>query len=922
MEYKMKFRVVSQIFIIFLSSFNIFSPAKANNWCFEQADAWCKTVTRGKSVAENAQCSKAVSWCSKDPCNFLNMDGFCFWKGCCVGVSYEPIYEKKDYNNTYQVVDGASQSDLEKFWADCESQSFKAIRKNPDYDAISSGMGVVGPAPSCFLKIVLPKPEFEYTIPPCEKFTVKLTAKDQSGWSDHQFEWSTSDGQAAQGKTTEISFEEAGTYKITLTIDKYSVTKEITFDPPKLEIIDLACESKTECKGAFLYKKGDGTVIPKSPTELEKASVKRSGIVTDGITKLLLRMHATESVEFSIADNNQNCNLGTLKTRDLSSSRCDVLKVEPENVGENGECVFAVYESPKNSEDSGKIKSGKNIEIQYKPSSKKDFETQALKIYPPPVLLVHGLWSEPKKWGESTSIISCSGCMPSQVTNGLKGFLENNGYKDAVFAVDYKNVKDANFPAAESFDPQTTRFGVPQLKSKIEEVLKIYREKDIAISQVDVVGHSMGGLIARSLVKYTGDDYKYRRLDNYMQGDFNKLITIGTPHHGTRVADLLVHGKCREQSVCAKVPTTTLPCNRMTLEDYFRKVGKPVGPAVYDLQTGSTALKNLGETKVPAHAIVGIAPVTKQNPTAIDLAYSAGLVPDQKHTNLYLMQTFGLIAIGPKGDENLQTINELFGGADQHDTTVSVASQRGGLTGQTVTQLKKRVTHTTEPESPEAWNEILALLREPEDSPRFAKSFPAPNLENRSNLKFEADRDRCARQQDTTQSGSEKKDDNVDKDPELVATFLTELGYLKNNTFSEQAIQSGLKEFQKDLGKPQTGKLDEEMWSKLKTIKLTGENAKRFPDFATSSKPESNYTDKNPELVRAFLIELGYLDDIATHSDQIVQSALKNFQKDLGQSETGNLDEETWSKLKTIKLTGERAKKFSDFSPHKPLKKR
>src|SRR5690606_38097343 len=45
--------------------------------------------------------------------------------------------------------------------------------------------------------------------------------------------------------------------------------------------------------------------------------------------------------------------------------------------------------------------------------------------------------------------------------------------------------------------------------------------------QVDVVGHSLGGLIARYYVQRLGGDGRVRT-----------LVTLGTPHSGTRVAPL------------------------------------------------------------------------------------------------------------------------------------------------------------------------------------------------------------------------------------------------------------------------------------------------------------------------------------------------------------------------------------------------
>lgn len=54
---------------------------------------------------------------------------------------------------------------------------------------------------------------------------------------------------------------------------------------------------------------------------------------------------------------------------------------------------------------------------------------------------------------------------------------------------------------------------------------------------MDIIGHSMGGLIAWGLCQQNG--YK----ENYMKGQIRRLIIIGTPHFGAGLAGILYRQK-------------------------------------------------------------------------------------------------------------------------------------------------------------------------------------------------------------------------------------------------------------------------------------------------------------------------------------------------------------------------------------------
>ncbi|MEU7055264.1 alpha/beta fold hydrolase [Streptomyces sp. NPDC046197] len=104
----------------------------------------------------------------------------------------------------------------------------------------------------------------------------------------------------------------------------------------------------------------------------------------------------------------------------------------------------------------------------------------------------------------------------------LHGFIDNR----SVFVLLRRNLAQHGRQRVESlnYSPLTCdiRTAAELLGRHIEEICE-----RTGSSQVDVVGHSLGGLIARYYVQRLGGDLRVRT-----------LVTLGTPHSGTRVAPL------------------------------------------------------------------------------------------------------------------------------------------------------------------------------------------------------------------------------------------------------------------------------------------------------------------------------------------------------------------------------------------------
>ncbi|MES4888335.1 alpha/beta fold hydrolase [Streptomyces sp. NPDC096012] len=126
-----------------------------------------------------------------------------------------------------------------------------------------------------------------------------------------------------------------------------------------------------------------------------------------------------------------------------------------------------------------------------------------------------------------TSSATGDGAVPLPVRAGppvvlLHGFIDNR----SVFVLLRRNLAQHGRQRVESlnYSPLTCdiRTAAELLGRHVEEICE---RTDSA--RVDIVGHSLGGLIARYYVQCLGGDRRVRT-----------LVTLGTPHSGTRVAPL------------------------------------------------------------------------------------------------------------------------------------------------------------------------------------------------------------------------------------------------------------------------------------------------------------------------------------------------------------------------------------------------
>ena len=271
----------------------------------------------------------------------------------------------------------------------------------------------------------------------------------------------------------------------------------------------------------------------------------------------------------------------------------------------------------------------------------------------PPVVLVHGAydnavgaWLSSSKLGESLpsktlpSLLEKAGFVPFLVdyeaTNGKSGQGERSSFWYNRFVVwnnghtGWLKGHDAFIENSKEASGWLTDIGIEKARSGgINQALEYFRnELKIAATRADVVGHSMGGLLARvyasdsipSLVndkQSTGKpgalnkcntrtpyNPEYRRPDNFGRGDINRLITIGTPHHGSELPEIF------NLITLQEIEGAGLKSQLMRTAAYYAswlRASKTADTAAtVDLTRESCALQRIGKTDVRSHAMAGV----------------------------------------------------------------------------------------------------------------------------------------------------------------------------------------------------------------------------------------------------------------------------------------------------------------------------
>jgi probable HAF family extracellular repeat protein len=415
----------------------------------------------------------------------------------------------------------------------------------------------------------------------------------------------------------------------------------------------------------------------RSPSTLADAQVLATqgqviqGSASDGVTELLVRIPANnvgdqftltvlnDSSQSQSALPNEDGALGKPGDTSFSQTQLSVAAVATNNDPNNpGPVGFAVYRAPidfARQVSAGLYKSGncggvansddqaacRTVTLQIQNLTAGSAITLPVIIVRPPVILIHGLWGEPSNWNNFSPLYSdIGGATPdSRLYVGVANYSKRPSDVAIVSSSpDYSSLPIGQGLAvlanarANSLGFQYNARGV---MSQVNEHLSKFKSgantSSVAVAavQADIVGHSMGGDISRTIAL----QFDFLAPETFGQGIIHKLITIDTPHLGSPLATQLL----QSQNGCV---ANVLALAQQPAFGSIQGVTK-LGPATLTLQgavgdladTPSQALQNIaaqGQHPLPTALIAGTINSTNlagllNNATAMSLRAACGV---------------------------------------------------------------------------------------------------------------------------------------------------------------------------------------------------------------------------------------------------------------------------------------------------------
>ena len=280
----------------------------------------------------------------------------------------------------------------------------------------------------------------------------------------------------------------------------------------------------------YLPPLGLGGISPVSPTtiiaNLTNAGIQAKGIVTDETSTVVVvyKSSVSSPVSFSAA--------GGLTLESWNSSFLDSAPVAGSATCPSSTCTvsqismsgsfysFVLVQAPKQSSSVSYSSSQISAGI-----ASWEQKAEYLNIYPTPVIFVHGIWGNAASL--STVQSTLASLQPWSAASSDYRILSNFCYS---ISLPFDIVSDPTGATGCALSAQTA------LNNQISAVTKTLDAANIVGGRVDLVVHSMGGLVAR----HFSSTSLYKTARNRMQGEFRTVVTLDTPENGSGLATFLL----------------------------------------------------------------------------------------------------------------------------------------------------------------------------------------------------------------------------------------------------------------------------------------------------------------------------------------------------------------------------------------------
>ncbi len=271
------------------------------------------------------------------------------------------------------------------------------------------------------------------------------------------------------------------------------------------------------------------------------------GTAADAASELVLRVPANSVGEqFTITVINdqgqqstssiEDGGLGAIGTTSFTSSQLTVTAVSTAS----GPMAFAIYGSPLDfprPEGQDVNSSDRFISLQVLALDTGLSSQTSVTLLRPPLVLIHGLWASPSSWSDFTPLITDPRWVINKADYSKVIGGQIKSYSPPVPSWAKGNI--ATTPAS----ALGFAYNAPTVLSQINGFITSFKNgtnpANVAVAgvQADIVAHSMGGDITRTMPTIS----KFYSPTTFALGFVHKVITIGTPHWGSPLATMLLN---------------------------------------------------------------------------------------------------------------------------------------------------------------------------------------------------------------------------------------------------------------------------------------------------------------------------------------------------------------------------------------------
>lgn len=299
----------------------------------------------------------------------------------------------------------------------------------------------------------------------------------------------------------------------------------------------------------------------------------------------------------------------------------------------------------------------------------------------PPLVLVHGLW------GSKRSLSEAEGYFRADAPwNGAPEFVQPICYSK------YLRFDAKKDPLSRRGDPCEVT-SKAALQTEIDSLLATLDSDQIVGSRVDLLVHSMGGLVARNYASQP----KYDSLRNRLQGQFHAIVTLNTPEIGSELAPWLISKRDAKR----KAPLWTLQglaweaiCGDATLAKCLAANGDPLYAPTLPVKTGAVySLDPDGPALNDSH-------LSGPNIANATWRVVSSTRPGNSALAIGVDTLIAALYRDPDGN-NVPTVDSILGNQPD-DAIVTVDSQTKGASGQQLYTFAK-LSHTSLPRSILEW---------------------------------------------------------------------------------------------------------------------------------------------------------------------------------------------------------------------------